>query len=721
MRYTLDQPTHYGTLLPGHFYTGEVLYAVSPMLIAGRFNLTVHTDYQNDVFELDSDGNNVYWKEIQIKQQLPDLSISNVDFSVQTTIEGNTIHMNYSITNQGMGSTVGAPWSNIVGLSRSQIYTSTSLIVLEEYIQRNEILSGNSCTKRLVFEVPIEIYGQVYLHIQIDSNNRILEENEVNNIKTEGPIVIPAIFPDLALNDVQIGGGPIIQSGDTIEVNWTVSNQGNGLIQNTEWIDEIFFGNSSQFNSLAVKLADTTVATLLKPQDIYNISIRIQIPPYFNGIYYLFVSVDRSGAIEENGMLGNNIANIQLFVSLPPSPDLRIADVEYSYIESERVLALVWTVVNEGNSMSTEQFWLDQVSFSSDPTFNHLALVMLGQVEVSGQLESFAEYKVSRSFVVPHTVYGEYYVFVTVDSSNSVVELLAEENNIGRSQGTLSISQPPVLQLRVQIKNTDLPTSLTAGQNFLTGYEVINFGEVGVDTTSWIDGIYLSSVSDADRDTVLESGILLSSILNNRELAAGERYEAYVDVTIPYGINQLLYLAVVVDINEDLGNPQTFGGSILSLTVNPISIETGPLPDLCILASSTYPAYRGGQPATVSFEVLNKGENSAVGDWYDTIYLSLDAFLDPFDTRLKTVVSIMHLEINETYQQTIEVFIPFDLPSQDYYLFLIADISDHITELYEGNNIGFQVVLIQETVSTDIVVASVNALPTNLNYGDGKS
>jgi len=80
----------------------------------------------------------------------------------------------------------------------------------------------------------------------------------------------------------------------------------------------------------------------------------------------------------------------------------------------------------------------------------------------------------------------------------------------------------------------------------------------------------------------------------------------------------------------------------------------------------------------------------------------------------------IQLEVNETYNQTLEVFVPFDLSSGFYYLFFQADVGNHISELREGNNFNRQLVTLQEAISTDIAIARVAAFPTELNYGDSK-
>ena len=679
--------------------------------------MTVFTDYANNVFESsDFEGNNIYWKEIQIEEQLSDLVVSEMNLSVQSTTEGNTIQLNYTITNVGTGPALGAPWSDQVGVSHSQIYSSGDTVFLGGHVQRNELPAGVSYIQSVLINVPNEVFGEVFVHTLTDFNNRVTEEDENNNIQTEGPLYLQAVFPDLSIEDFYTDNGPEAHSGDEVQLTWTVINEGTGLLKSETWIDELYLDTSSQLTSMAVKLADVAISTSLQPENSYNQSTTVQIPSSISGAVYLFVRVNGNGAIEENSMVENNLASLQLHLSIPPSPDLTVTELDYSYTESERILTLSWFILNVGNTMKTEQSWNDHLFLSQDQVFDPFATINLGEAEFTGQLEPFQGYRLSKSIVIPSNINGHYYAFVVTDSSNQVTEIYGEGNNIGRSEVPIYIRQPPALSLSVQVNSASLPSSLTAGHTFEVMYEVFNTGEASLSATSWTDGVFLHPSSNADRNTILENGILLSHIMHNRQLAGGENYTASVNVTVPYGINQLMYIAVVVDINANFA----VIGNLYSVTMIPLAVEDGPLSDLLIVALSTNAMIRGGEPTTVTYQVINLGENSAVGIWYEAIYLSRDAILDPFDIRLKTIASPIYLQINETYNQTVEVFIPFDLPSTEYYMFFQSDVSNHISELSENNNIDYQIVSILETVSTDIAVVRVTASPANLIYGDGK-
>ena len=719
-QYRLRRSTHYGILEPGQFYSTEVSYIIPPSLPTSRYNLTAHTDFRNYVFEFNSDGNNIRWKEIQIEEHPSNLVVTIVGVSMQTDVEGNRFAVNYTITNNGTGPTLNAPWIDTLAVSFSHFYSSTQARPLSSVLHQNDLVSSEAYSASVVVFIPRDIFGRVFLHLLTDSNRRIIEEDESDNIYNVGPFTLPPVFPDLsALNLTSLDGEDLV-AGDPLRINWTVANVGNGLLRMTRLIDMIYISSSQELSQSAIKLADVQISTSLQLGEHYTSFATVQTRPDLVGSYYLLASVNGDRRVDENGRLQNNIASKQVYFSVPPTPDFAVSTVDYSYIESERVLTVFWAVLNEGNSMRTANQWTDQVFLSPQPEFNRVSAIRLGGADVSTQLSSSQSYQTSMSFLVPITASGHFYVHVEVDSSNTVAESYGEGNNIGHSPDRVEIPQAPSLGLRVEISVTNLPSMLVAGQSFVVEYDVFNTGGVNIGTDSWVDGIYLISMPSASRDIIDNLGILLTQFVNNRQLPIGESYSVSVNVTVPYSVNELMHVVVVVDINEDLGDASEVDGNTYSTTTTPISVVDGPLSDLTVLPTTNSLSFRGGEPAMIPYMVLNKGENSALRVWYEAIYLSADALLDAFDTRLKSIVSMQPLSVNESYSQSAEIFVPYDLTNGAYYLFFEVDVSDHIFELNETNNIARKVVMVEETVSTDIVLASVTASPTNLEYGSGK-
>ena len=724
--YVLSRAYLYESLQPGNTYTNVITYVVPPSLSTGRYNLTVHTDYASQVFEFDKDQNNILWREIHIEERLSDLVVSTLSTELESTLRGNIIHLNYTILNQGAGPTVGV-WLDRVGISFQQRYIPSATTFFEQVVHNDALLLEQSTSQMLVIHVPRAFIGDVYVHIQVDYNGRVIEENEINNVGTDGPISLPPIFVDLNLETFSFNFNvtTAVTAGNTVALQWTVTNIGSAELVNGQWSDVVSLEDMSQDSggSRTIKLLETQQRRSLLPFTGYEQSVDIQIPVELSGSHYLIISINDGRTIDENTVINNNIVRVPLTFSTPPTPDFIVNVVKVIYFDFDRILLVEWSVKNVGNSMKNMLLWTDQVHIHPHSIFDGRLATRVGETVISvGLLESQKEYFLSASFIIPVAIEGDYYVYIETDSGNDVVEIGGEDNNLKRSVNMISILRPPKPRLEIKISDISLPNSALAGEELQIGYTLINVGDSPLNLASWLDGIFLVSSKSVSRSEIFDRGILLTQVLNSRELAKNDQHSTLVHVTVPYGINEPLFLAVVVDVNnnlEELGVEQD-GSYLLEFTQTPILIEQGPLPDLTILAASTIQILVGGQPVFVTYNVKNVGKNKAVGAWFEAIYLSEDALLDPFDTRLKTVQNLMELDEEQNYTQNVEVFIPFDIPSGNYYVFFEVDRMNRIAEFSASNNIAQQIVMITETVSTDISVTGVMANPTDLNYGDGK-
>ena len=720
----LDTRLHYGTIQPGESYSTDVQYYISPRFATGRYNLSIHTDVKEQVFEFQSNDNNVLSTGVHITLHLADLTVSSVEASLNSSSEGNTVRINYTVVNTGSGSSVNSPWIDRVGVSDSPSFDD-DFHVVTNYIWRNELLPNEGYSVELLVNLNSSTFGELYIHVITDYYNRVEEEGDSTNQRVTGPISVPLIHPDLAVVSIQVSE-EILMSGNEVQLSWTVANVGNGTLKNRKWTDSVYLAMSTDLSPQAIKLEDSAFSYTLEPTESYNYSITVSIPNGLFGAYYLFAITDNFRQVDEADSTVNNVDSVPLLLELPTSPDLIVKSASVSYIEGDdidRILTIQWTVVNVGYGMMNEATWIDQLYVSSDPNFDRQNAIKVSDMEVFGQLEANEEYSIVTDVLLPMDAFGGLFVYAEVDSANDIVEISAEDNNILRSENQVSVPKPVVPQITVQINNVTLPSSAFAGEVLSFQYDLLNVGEGKLPFSSWTDGVYLVKEKDASRTAILEEGFLLETILHNRALESGEQYKVFRNISIPFLLNQLWYFAVVSDINGNLGdNADIVGdGDILSQAGELLLIEQGPLPDLVALPPVRNLTTRGGQPMNVSFQVANIGNNTARGVWYGAIYLSRDAVLDPFDMKLKTVLGPTSLDAVTTHNQTAEIFVPYDLPSSTYYLFYEVDVGNRIPEHNElDNNIAKEVFTILRSISTDIAVVNVNITPTSLNYEDGE-
>lgn len=720
--YIFNVKGHYGTLYPGDSYTNQISFFIRAQVPTGSYVITAFADYNNNVFEYNAEGNNYGTKYINIVQALPNLVAFDVTYSVTTNTNGNTLQLYFSVKDIGTGPATNPPWGDRVGISYlpSLYYGSTTF--LGSFVQSYALVpNGGYYTRSLTKKVPNSIFGNVYLFVQVDYTNRISESNKQDNIYTIGPFAMPIVLPDLFVSSFSIDGtSSPLYAGTTVILDWTVVNVGTGIAEGV-WRDSFYLGSTPLVTSNRIKLADITVAASMQPTTgYYSRSAGIRLPSNYFGSWYIAVNADNYRTLNENNRLDNNMAVLLLNILQPPTADLRVSLVNYNFMPLQRVLTVIWSVINYGNSMVNTASWVDEIFLSASPVLSPRNSVSIGQMVITARLLSNQQYTRIKTIILPPTIYGVYYLLLKTDSYNSIMELNGESNNAG-SAGIAYFRPPPSPQLLINFNIGYLPTGLVAGNQVLVTYSVKNVGDYAISGGSWTDGIYFSAYS-TDRYLVMSQGRLLKRVVNAQQLNVGQTYYVSTYVDVPYGVNNILYLVLVIDITGSLGNPSLILTNVVGASMLPFLIQDGYLADLSVTlppaASSV--SVTSGQPAAISYAVSNVGLRAALGIWYETLYLSIDSSLDPYDIRLGTVRNLNTLPVSSTYTQIMNIFVPFGLVSGKYYLFYQVDGGNRIVESSKVNNVISNVITIVATVSADIAVTQVQIFPTVVFFGDGK-
>ena len=707
----------YGRVEVSSSYSVQRQLFILPTYSPGQYNVSIHTDYRNQVFELNANNNNVRWAVINIQERLPELVISSFDFNIEATDQGNRLNVSYTVSNVGAGDTIGAPWRD--ELSAIHVASQRAEVLLLIEVRRTELQAGKQYTHDNSFFLPSRVYGSLHLILKVDDTSQIIERNESNNEQRSSNINIAPLFSDLNTTRVRLlSNSHQITGGEVIEIEWTVVNQGELIVSASSWYDSISINSMPRIDN-AIKLADVLVrvGNTLEIGMQYQQKRNVTLPTIldYSSPYYVIVQADSRNVINENQRIENNAIVQSIQILRPPSPDLQVERATFSYFSSGRLLTVRWTARNVGNSMKTIQSWRDQILLSSSNSLEQSTQdVILGGVDQSMRLQADQSYTHQDTYVIPSSVNGDYFLRVVCDISNRITEIDGEENNVYRSANTLFVPPASVASFAVSTNFDSLPTSLYSGQSLTIAYTVTNNGQEAIRSSSWIDGIYLSSVPNPTRSFLSEQGLLIGQRINTMELLEGQSYSIEYNVTIPYDVIGQQYIVILIDINNRL-NILT-SGSVDSM----ISVLQGALPDIRVLNVTSNFTLTSGQPTNVEYVVSNVGEAPATGLWYEAVFLSLDPNIDPFDIRLKTVASpsSVFLESNESYSQSIDIFIPFDLPTSYYYVIVQVNTRNDLFEEDVDNNEAYVLVSITETVSTDLAIVNLGVSPRIVTYGD---
>lgn len=744
----LGRTSFSGLFPPLSTYTRTVHSAIPSSWLTGQYNITVYTDYYDDIFEFIFNDNNEKTVQVNVTQKLPDLTVTHVNASWTADSVQAYVRVSFSVENVGVGDTVEAPWYDTVYLSPHVNFIQRNALWLGDFRHRINLASGKEYNMDTgLIRVSRDVFGGRYVHVITNAYGTVTEQNLKSNIRASGNVSLPLVLPDLVMTNFTLVSAkdPLI-SDSQVSLNWTVENNGTGSTLLKSWHDTVYLSSSLTVENNSTKLATVFFdRQALSPGERYNHVSFIKLPLNITGTNYFVLKVNEGGSLIEKDARGNNLAWLRVNILPAPLPDLAAVDISFVFEEKRRFLKVYWSVANTGDWMRKSASWLDRVVISpSRNAIDGKDARILASERVTAKLDEQQEYGLSVALQIDNSIRGKFYVHAVTNADKSLSEVPGFLNNVRVARQILSVPPPLEAKLILTIISS-FPSQITLGTPFPIAFRVQNVGFVTTKKTSWTDVLYAYRRKGANRTEVMENGAKLKEFSHIGALAAQSFYEVTSNVSIPRGFGSPAFIYGFADIhspyvppNIDEGNnvtqpnvtqpnvtqPNVTQPNITQPTVRPtaptgIIITEGLLPDLQGSLGSTKMETRGGQPLNVTFNVTNTGEFPAQGAWYNALYLSQDLLIDPFDLRL-TTIRATYLSINKTLPLTAEVFIPFDTLDSEYYLLLLVDSKNTIWESDEQNNEASLLIKINKTFSSDLAVLSVSSSSGQFYYGEGK-
>lgn len=717
-----------GVFPPLSMYSRTLYHMIPPSWPTGQYNITVATDYFNDVFEYIFDNNNAKTVQVNIVQKLPDLTVTYVNASATADIIQAYVTVLFLVKNVGPGKTTEAPWVDAVYISPQADFSRPNAVWLADFPRRINLDFANEYS---LDTGPIRInrdnFGQRYIHVVTDVYQTVAEQNVSNNIKSSANVTFPQVLPDLVVTNFSLVGKNTLLSDSDISFWWTVENNGSGSTLSNSWHDTVYLSTSPIVEGNSSKLSVVYLSPKLSPGLRYSQVSSTRLPSNVAGKYYLILQVNDGAYLTELDDRTKNSAWVSIRILPAPLPDLKVVIVSFVFVAERRLLTVSWKVSNIGSWMRESYSWADRVVLSpSRGKIDDADARVLASKTVFAKLDENQDYEISVSVHIENTVSGRFYVNVITNVEKSVTEVSGVSNNIGVAAEILTVPIPPGARLILSI--VSMSPKITSGIPFSITFRVTNVGFVTTSKTSWTDALYAYTRNDANRTEVIDMGVKLKVFPHIGALSAQAFYEVTSSITVPHGLNSSAFIYGFADIFNpeipDVVEP-TQPDNVTRPTVTPpappiIVINEGLLPDLLGSLGDQNVHTRGGQPLNITFNVTNRGEYPVQGAWYNALYLSQDLLVDPFDVRLATVRAV-HLAVNGTVSLTVVVIIPFDTLDTDYYLLLSVDSKNNIWEYNEQNNEASLLITINKILSSDLAVVLVSSTGGQFRYGEGKN
>ena len=372
-----------------------------------------------------------------------DLVVTDIDLPA-SLVANQPVQMSWEITNLGTAVTNGV-WADGAYLSSD---ASPGSDVLIGFLPSGGSLAAGASrrfTNTVVF--PAHRAGNWHPGVVANQSRTVFEgTNGWNNTNISGA-TIQIQAPDLVVEGFTIQTNNA-QFGATLTVNWSIRNTGNAVAGNG-WSDRILLTTNISQLAGAVTLLQRPASETLTTNGTYSRNETVALPILPNlksGNYFLVAVADGGNALAESRET-NNTAVASIGLTLPPLPDLTIADLSSpTNALPGGVLSLAWMITNAGTAMATG-VWSESVFIAATNVgAPHLPLAVFS---FTNTISPGAFLTRTQELLLPSDLAAGTRRFIIAADSEGVV---AESNETNNTRfGSQVVNIPSVLTLQIPV------------------------------------------------------------------------------------------------------------------------------------------------------------------------------------------------------------------------------------------------------------------------------
>lgn len=418
-------------LRAGASKTISVKFKTSDNIIGGNKYLHLYLDRANKLAESKTNDNHGY-SQFFLNGNLPDLTVSEASLA-DTIYTSTNVNLTFTVKNQG-------EWKS--NKTSVPVYLSSSSTSLADYITLASLSvpaleQGKSATFNASFSIPDKYFGKWHVQIRPDRDNKNLELDESNNIKSIPVTVMQSPLPDLTVTSISTD--ETITLDKDVNISYSVLNNGEAATRTSKWSDTFYLSAGTVLNTgNAIKLGSKAHVGTLNPGAAYSSAVSFRIPSEAHGNYMLFVVTDAADAICEANE--NNSFSIPVYVngSSDTPADITVDNVQApaSFKAGESV-TIRYNLKNVGDFTASGTL-NDVIYLSKDNKFD-MDDVMVGTVSGKVTINPGDTYARSATGRITNMPEGDYYVIVKSNSTRTITEK-TDENNVAVSSTASRLS-----------------------------------------------------------------------------------------------------------------------------------------------------------------------------------------------------------------------------------------------------------------------------------------
>lgn len=636
---------------------------------------------------------------------------------------GKNLIVTTTIKNSGALKLNRTTFTNVLYISHSPTNENLDDLIAVATQNHTAFLDPDGTTKvSFAIQVPYDWYGDTYFHVFADVNDAVYELASKQNNWGQSAKYDFKLTPGADFIPSNLKVPEMIQSQTPFTISYEVKNVGPNIPTNSNWTDLFYLskkdvfdesaqliGKSQQTGFFSRTIMGNPGGTALIPAedykydgDNYSVNTSLSVDKIEEGDYYLFVKVDGTDLVLEDGGEDNNIIRSSLIKCRIPDLQTEIVSIESDTIVTSKPIAISWKVKNVGtgivrNLQTTDLFYASKNQDGSDA-------VLVGKMEKELFINPGEEQTLRANINVPQDprLDGVQYIFIKTNSEQGILETdyTNNQSSIIKSWFKYYQEKPEIIKgTNIGLAELVAPSSGKPKEIITISYTLINDGNKKVNQEISQE-VYVSTSTEFNNSA--SPCKVISQQGSSINLGAEDATKITLKVEIPNNIiGGAKFMHLVLDKDNLLQESYLKDNTkFWSFYIN------GNLPQIQISKFNIPDTIMSSNDVKVSWQTSNIGEWDAKA-FKVGIYRSENGVWNTNDDLLATI-TIPRLSKDETVNNSATINIP-DKYNGKWNIVVMPDYDKRLVQLNPDSGAIIKPITVQLSPIPDLCVTSLSA------------